>query len=44
MLIYLAVIAWVLQITLGFLQIRAFNRMLQSMAKKGRVKIGRTQS
>ncbi len=43
-LIYFAASAWIMQIVLGYLQIRAFNRMLQSMAKKGQVKIGRTQS
>lgn len=33
-----------IQIVLGYLQIRSFNRMLQSMTHQGKVKIGRTQS
>ncbi|PMH33838.1 transcriptional regulator [Vibrio sp. 10N.286.49.C2] len=44
MLIVVAIAAWIGQIGLSFFQIRAFNRMLQAMAKKGTVKIGRTQS
>ncbi|MEI4964059.1 MULTISPECIES: transcriptional regulator GutM [Aeromonas] len=43
-LIALALLAWGLQIGLGFLQVRAFNRMLQMMSLKGVVKIGRTAS
>ncbi|MCG3727336.1 transcriptional regulator GutM [Vibrio cincinnatiensis] len=43
-LIVLALCAWGGQIALGFLQIRAFNRMLQSLAKRGQVKIGKTRS
>ncbi|CAH0533295.1 hypothetical protein VST7929_01159 [Vibrio stylophorae] len=43
-LIFVAIFAWVLQIAFGFLQVRAFNKMLQKMAKQGQVKIGRTQS
>ncbi|OXX66616.1 transcriptional regulator GutM [Vibrio sp. V03_P4A6T147] len=43
-LIYFAAGAWMIQIVLGYLQIRSFNRMLQSMTHKGKVKIGRTQS
>ncbi|EKO3605556.1 transcriptional regulator GutM [Vibrio metschnikovii] len=43
-LIVLALCAWSGQIALGFLQIRAFNRMLQSLAKQGQVKIGKTRS
>ncbi|MGF1868407.1 transcriptional regulator GutM [Photobacterium indicum] len=43
-LMVIAIVAWVGQIGLSFFQIRAFNRMLQAMAKKGTVKIGRTQS
>ncbi len=38
-LIVCAVIAWSLQIATGFLQMRAFNRMLQAMSLKGVVKI-----
>ena len=43
-LIVCAVIAWSLQIATGFLQMRAFNRMLQEMSLKGVVKIGKTSS
>ena len=43
-LIICAVIAWGLQIVTGFLQMRAFNRMLQKMSLKGVVKIGKTSS
>lgn len=43
-LIVCAVIAWSLQIVTGFLQMRAFNRMLQAMSLKGAVKIGKTSS
>ncbi|WP_024871724.1 transcriptional regulator GutM [Tolumonas lignilytica] len=43
-LIICAVIAWSLQIVTGFLQMRAFNRMLQTMSLKGIVKIGKTSS
>ncbi|MBP7980299.1 MAG: transcriptional regulator GutM [Tolumonas sp.] len=43
-LIICAVIAWGLQIVTGFLQMRAFNRMLQNMGQKGTVKIGKTSS
>jgi glucitol operon activator protein len=43
-LIYFAAGAWAIQIVFGYLQIRSFNRMLQAMAHKGQVKIGRTQS
>ncbi|MBB6056849.1 MAG: transcriptional regulator [Gammaproteobacteria bacterium] len=43
-LIICAVIAWGLQIITGFLQMRAFNRMLQTMSLKGSVKIGKTSS
>ncbi|WP_445400584.1 transcriptional regulator GutM [Zobellella sp. An-6] len=44
LLIVIALIAWGLQILMGFLQVRAFNRMLQDIATKGKVKIGRTAS
>ncbi len=44
MLIMIAIVAWIGQIVLTFFQIRAFNRMLQELAKKGEVKIGRTSS
>ncbi|MDC0610537.1 transcriptional regulator GutM [Vibrio sp.] len=44
LLIIVAIVAWAAQIVMGFFQIRAFNRMIQSMAKKGNVKIGRTRS
>jgi glucitol operon activator protein len=43
-LIIVAIVAWTAQIGMSFFQIRAFNRMIQSMAKKGNVKIGRTKS
>jgi len=43
-LIICAGIAWTLQIATGFLQMRAFNRMLQNMSLKGTVKIGKTSS
>jgi len=42
--IVIAMVAWGGQIGLTFFQIRAFNRMLQAMAQKGQVKIGRTNS
>ncbi|HEY5716209.1 MAG TPA: transcriptional regulator GutM [Psychromonas sp.] len=42
--IVIAIIAWVGQIGLTFFQIRAFNRMLQAMAQKGVVKMGKTSS
>ncbi|HCG8768508.1 MULTISPECIES: transcriptional regulator GutM [Vibrio] len=42
--ISIAIVAWVAQIAMSFFQIRAFNRMIQSMASKGKVKIGRTKS
>lgn len=44
MFITVAIVAWAGQIGLTFFQIRAFNRMLQELAKKGEVKIGRTSS
>lgn len=44
MFITIAIVAWTAQIALTFFQIRAFNRMLQAMAQKGEVKIGRTRS
>ncbi|EKO3434748.1 transcriptional regulator GutM [Vibrio fluvialis] len=42
--ISIAIVAWVIQIAMSFFQIRAFNRMIQSMARKGKIKIGRTKS
>lgn len=44
LLITVAIVAWVAQIGMSFFQIRAFNRMIQSMSHKGKVKIGRTKS
>ncbi len=44
LLIVFALVAWGLQIGLGFFQVRAFNRMLQELSVKGSVKIGRTAS
>ena len=44
LLIVFCLVAWGLQIGLGFFQVRAFNRMLQDMSLKGSVKIGRTAS
>lgn len=41
--IIVAICAWVMQIGLGFIQLRAFNRTLQTMAGQGTVKIGRTE-
>lgn len=41
--IIVAICAWVMQIGLGFIQLRAFNRTLQKMAALGKVKIGRTE-
>lgn len=43
-LIAIAIVAWAAQIGMSFFQIRAFNKMIQAMARKGKVKIGRTQS
>ncbi|UGA54044.1 transcriptional regulator GutM [Vibrio sp. VB16] len=43
-LIVIAIIAWALQIGFTFFQIRAFNHMLQAMAVKGTVKMGKTTS
>ncbi|MGI0117523.1 transcriptional regulator GutM [Zooshikella sp. RANM57] len=43
-LIVLALSAWLMQIFLGFFQVRAFNRLVQSMNEKGNLKIGRTAS
>lgn len=42
-LILIAVIAWLLQIILGWLQVNRFNRAFASLAKKGKVGIGRTK-
>ncbi|MDE1515432.1 transcriptional regulator GutM [Vibrio sp. dsl-7] len=42
--ISIAIVAWVTQIAMSFFQIRAFNKMIQSMARKGKVKIGRTKN
>ncbi|MEE9707833.1 transcriptional regulator GutM [Aeromonas veronii] len=43
-LIVIAVIAWASQIVTGFIQVRAFNRMLKEISTKGVVKIGKTSS
>ncbi|WP_409421534.1 transcriptional regulator GutM [Pseudaeromonas sp. ZJS20] len=43
-LIVIALVAWAMQICLGLLQLKAFNRMLQQMSLKGIVKIGKTSS
>ncbi len=43
-LIIIAIAAWIAQFGLTFFQIRAFNRMLQERACKGKVRIGRTRS
>ena len=43
-LIICAGFAWALQIATGYLQMRAFNHMLQEMSLKGVVKIGKTSS
>jgi len=43
-LIIIAIVAWLFQIGFSFFQIRSFNRMLQEMASKGMVKIGKTTS
>jgi glucitol operon activator protein len=43
-LILIAIIAWVLQILLGYFQVRAFNSHLRQVAEHGAIKIGRTQS
>ncbi|MDG2916866.1 transcriptional regulator GutM [Bisgaard Taxon 10/6] len=42
-LILLAVIAWLLQIVLGWLQVNRFNRAFGLLSKQGNVGIGRTQ-
>ena len=42
--IIIAIVAWGGQIGLTFFQIRSFNRMLQTMAQKGAVKMGKTNS
>lgn len=44
LLMVIAIVAWVAQIGMSFFQIRAFNNMIQAMARRGKVKIGRTQS
>lgn len=43
-LIIVAILAWLGQIGLTFFQIKAFNRMLQELALKGKVRIGKTNS
>lgn len=42
-LILIAVIAWLLQIILGWLQVNRFNKAFAMLAKQGKVGIGRTQ-
>ncbi|EJL6701002.1 transcriptional regulator [Vibrio cholerae] len=44
LLISIAIVAWIAQIAMSFFQIRAFNRMIQSMARTGKIKIGRTKN
>lgn len=43
-LIFVALTAWILQMVLGFFQLKSFNRMLQELSRKGVVRIGRTAS
>lgn len=40
-LITIAIIAWILQIVFGWLQVNRFNRAFAELAKKGKVGIGR---
>lgn len=42
MLILLAVIAWALQIILGWRQVNRFNRAFELLSKRGNVGVGRT--
>lgn len=42
--IIIGIIAWAIQITMTFFQIRSFNHMLQTMADKGVIKMGKTSS
>ena len=42
-LILLAVVAWVLQIALGWWQVNRFNQAFMLLSKQGRVGIGRTK-
>ncbi|SIN86985.1 transcriptional regulator GutM [Salinivibrio sp. ES.052] len=42
--IYVAILAWGLQIVFGYFQVRAFNKILKELSQKGSVRIGRTKS
>ncbi|OOF22109.1 transcriptional regulator [Salinivibrio sp. IB574] len=42
--IYVAIVAWGLQISFGYFQVRAFNQILRELSRKGSVRIGRTKS
>ncbi len=41
LLIILAMIMWLLQAVLGWLQIKAFNQAFMEISKKGKVTVGR---
>lgn len=42
LLIVIAVVVWSLQAAMGWIQMRAFNRLLQDLSARGRVVIGRS--
>jgi Glucitol operon activator len=42
--IYVAILAWGLQIVFGYFQVRSFNKILKELSQKGNVRIGRTKS
>ncbi|MGQ0286369.1 transcriptional regulator GutM [Pasteurellaceae bacterium 22721_9_1] len=42
-LILIAIVAWVLQIILGGIQVSRFNRAFSALSKKGRIGVGRTK-
>lgn len=42
-LIFIAVIAWILQIGLGWWQVSCFNKAFQSLCKKGNVGVGKSK-
>lgn len=42
--IYVAILAWGLQIVFGYFQVRSFNKVLKELSQKGNVRIGRTKS
>lgn len=44
LLIIVAMIAWFLQILLGWLQVKAFNKEVSELAKQGSIGIGKTAS